>query len=54
MERAQSQIVNTSLLKLNELPHHINYLSGIENTVYGGAIDHYSKIADSRGTKDNS
>jgi len=37
MKRAQSKVVNTPLLQRNELLYHINYLSSIKDTFYGGA-----------------
>lgn len=35
MERAACDIVGTSLLQSNEVTHHINNLSRVENPVYG-------------------
>jgi hypothetical protein len=47
VKRAKAKVVYTAFLQLHELRNHVNYLSSIENTVYGLAIDHGSKIGKS-------
>jgi len=45
MERAQSQVVNSSLLKRNKLLDYVYDLCGIEDPFYGLAVNHGSKIS---------
>ena len=45
MKRTETKEVYPSFLKGYKLLHHVNYLSSIENTFYGGAIYHSSKIS---------
>jgi hypothetical protein len=45
MKRTQTKVVYTTFLQWNKLLHHVNYLSSIKNTFYGGSVYHDSKIS---------